>query len=97
MTNTALPMTDESSATAEAVALLPERWEERLLGLANRVQRCVSSTAENLGPCASKPSAAMAAGIPSSHTPLLTTLPKTDVRPSRGRLRLRLARIHRNM
>lgn len=44
-----LLMTEESSAAAEAVALLPVQREAQLMGLANRVQRCVNSAEDNLG------------------------------------------------
>lgn len=40
---------EESSAAAEAVALLPEDREAQWLGVAERMQRCVNSAEENLG------------------------------------------------
>ena len=49
MTNPTLETPEETSAAAEAVALLPVEREAQLMGLANRMQRCVSSAEENLG------------------------------------------------
>lgn len=49
MTNAASLMGDESSAVAGTVALLPVETVEQLVGLVNRVERCVSSAGENLG------------------------------------------------
>jgi len=48
MTNTTLAI-EESSVAGEAVALLPEAREAQLMGLAQRVWRCVNSAEENLG------------------------------------------------
>jgi hypothetical protein len=47
--STTLTLGEESSAAAEAVALLPEQRETQWMGLAGRMQRCVNSAGENLG------------------------------------------------
>jgi hypothetical protein len=49
MTNTTSLMLEKTSAVAEAVALLPVQREAQLMGLANRMQRCVKCAEENLG------------------------------------------------
>lgn len=49
MTNPALLKGDESSAVAGTVALLAVETLEQLVGLVNRVERCVNSAEENLG------------------------------------------------